>query len=73
MRDVILATDPAELEAMCYDIMLVVIGSGARPSEVVALQPHHIHLTSKIPHIEIAAEGREVNLAESGTSKSQGG
>ena len=41
---------------MCHDIMLVVIGSGARPSEVVALQPHHIHLKHNVPHIEIAAE-----------------
>ena len=63
VRDTILAADTADLEAMCYDIMLVVIGAGARPSEVVALQPHHIHLKSNIPHIEIAAEGREVKTA----------
>ncbi|UGY28174.1 tyrosine-type recombinase/integrase [Bradyrhizobium septentrionale] len=63
VRDVILATDPADLEAICHDIMLVVIGTGARPSEVVALQPHHIHLKHNIPHIEIAAEGREVKTA----------
>lgn len=63
VRDTILAADPADLEAMCYDIMLVVIGTGARPSEVAALQPHHIHLKSNIPHIEIAADGREVKTA----------
>jgi integrase len=60
VRDVILAADTAGLEAMCHDIMLVVIGTGARPSEVVALQPHHIHLTHNVPHIQITAEGREV-------------
>ncbi|MET4030119.1 MULTISPECIES: hypothetical protein [unclassified Bradyrhizobium] len=63
VRDVILATDPADLEPMCYDIMLVVIGTGARPSEVVALQPKHIHLQSNIPHVEITNDGREVKTA----------
>jgi integrase len=48
---------------MCYDIMLVLICTGARPSEVVALQPKHIHLQSNIPHIEITDHDREVKTA----------
>ncbi|MET4244596.1 hypothetical protein [Bradyrhizobium sp. RT10b] len=65
VRDVILAADPVELEAMCYDIMLVVIGTGARPSEVVALQPQHIHVGPKdnLPYIAITDDGREVKTA----------
>ncbi len=67
VRDVILKADHTSLDAVCYDIMLVAIGTGARPSEIVALQPSRIKLepdqrgsNSFIPHIQVRADGRKL-------------
>lgn len=67
VRDVILKADHSALEAVCYDIMLVAIGTGCRPSEIVALQPSRIKLeadqrgsNSFIPHVQIRPDGRKV-------------
>jgi integrase len=67
VRDVILKADHTTLDPVCYEIMLVAIGTGARPSEIVALQPSRIKLepdqlgsNSFIPHIQIRADGRKL-------------
>ncbi|WIY24239.1 site-specific integrase [Parasedimentitalea psychrophila] len=39
-------------------IFLVVVNTGARPSEIINLLPERIRLDANIPHIQIRAEGR---------------
>lgn len=41
-------------------ILLAMINTGCRPSELAALTANMIRLDHKVPHIEIAAEGRQV-------------
>ncbi|ETD85716.1 integrase [Rhodobacter capsulatus YW1] len=41
-------------------ILLVMINTGCRPSEIANLKPHHIRLSAEIPHIEIIGEGRQL-------------
>ena len=67
VRDVILKADHTALDADVYDIMLVAIGTGCRPSEIVALQPNRIKLVpdqrgsnSFVPHIQVRADGRKL-------------
>ncbi|SFN48845.1 Site-specific recombinase XerD [Thioclava dalianensis] len=52
------ALDGLNEEARC--IVLTMVNTGARPSEIAGLKPHHIHLSAKVPHIEIKAEGRQL-------------
>lgn len=61
IRDKLLA--PGALDGLNQEaraILLGMVNTGARPSEIANLQPHHIHLDTKVPHIEIRPEGREV-------------
>ncbi|WP_315792532.1 tyrosine-type recombinase/integrase [Bradyrhizobium sp. SZCCHNRI1002] len=48
-----------------FDAMLVMVETGARPSEIVALDATHIHLDANIPYISIREEGREVKTRSS--------
>ncbi len=50
----------AGLNLEARSILLVMVNTGARPSEIANLLPHHIHLDAPVPHIEIRPEGREV-------------
>ena len=48
-----------------FDAMLVMVETGARPSEIVALDKKHIHLAANIPYISVREEGREVKTKAS--------
>lgn len=48
----------ADLNDEARDVVYVVIETGARPSEIINLQPHQIVLGASIPHIRIVPEGR---------------
>lgn len=52
------ALDGLNIEAR--NILRVMINTGGRPSEVAALLPTHIHLSAKVPFIEILPDGRHV-------------
>jgi len=61
IRDKILgpgALDGLNKEARC--ILLSMINTGARPSELAALQPDQIKLDHVTPHISIEADGRQL-------------
>ena len=40
------------------DILLAMVNTGARPSEIIDLHSHHIQLNANIPHILIEPDGR---------------
>ncbi|MCT4333194.1 tyrosine-type recombinase/integrase [Paracoccus sp. YLB-12] len=44
-------------------VLLAMINTGARPSEIANLGPGHIFLDAGVPHISIAAEGRQLKSA----------
>jgi integrase len=46
-------------------VVHIMVNTGARPSEIVGLLPHHIRLDEAVPVIEIAAEGKKVKAASS--------
>ncbi|WP_234450807.1 tyrosine recombinase XerC [Paracoccus sp. MC1862] len=48
------------LNIKARNILRVMVNTGARPSEVAALLPAHIHLSAKVPFIEILPEGRHI-------------
>jgi integrase len=50
-------------EARC--ILLALINTGARPSEVAGLMPEHISLEGPVPFISIEPEGRKLKNAQS--------
>lgn len=50
-------------QARC--VVLTMVNTGARPSEITGLLPHLIDLEANIPHIKIRAEGRTVKTAYS--------
>ncbi|MCE5972453.1 tyrosine-type recombinase/integrase [Sinirhodobacter sp. WL0062] len=52
------ALDGLNLEARC--IVLAMVNTGARPSEIAGLKAHHIHLDGEVPYIEIRPEGRKL-------------
>jgi integrase len=59
IRDVVLAPGALDgLNAEARAILHVLIGTGARPSEIVALDRGHISLDHAVPHISIAPVGR---------------
>lgn len=47
------------LNAEARAVIHVMVNTGARPSEIVGLLPHHIRLDVNVPHIEIKAEGKK--------------
>jgi integrase len=46
------------LNPQARDILLAMVNTGARPSEIIGLLPGHIRLDAPIPHIMIRAAGR---------------
>lgn len=63
-----LALRPGTLDKLnpeCRAILLTVINTGCRPSEVIGLQRQHIHLSCNIPHIQIKPDGRELKTDQS--------
>lgn len=46
------------LDAASRLVFLMVVNTGARPSEIAGLLPHHVDLDNEIPKITIAPEGR---------------
>jgi hypothetical protein len=66
VRDVL--CNPGSFATMndeAFDVMMVMVETGARPSEIVALDTKQIHLASNVPYISIREEGREVKTAAS--------
>lgn len=66
VRDVI--CNPASFATMnsdAFDVTLVMVETGARPSEIVALDEHNIHLDAPVPYISVTEEGREVKTRAS--------
>jgi len=59
---------PGALDGMngeCKAILLTLINTGCRPSEVIGLRKEHIHLQHNNPHIQIKPEGRDLKTSES--------
>lgn len=66
IREVILkggALDAMNKEARC--ILLAMVNTGARPSEIAGLLPEHIRLADKVPHISIEPVGRQLKNQQS--------
>lgn len=47
------------------DIILMLINTGARPSEIAGLKPETIHVDAAVPHISIEPIGRQIKNATS--------
>lgn len=61
IRDKLLKPDAlAGLNSEARNILLTMVNTGARPSEIAALLPGHIHLDADVPHIAILPVGRHV-------------
>lgn len=59
---------PGALDNMNAEARAVVhamVNTGARPSEIVGLLPHHIKLDTNVPHIVITNEGKKTKTRES--------
>lgn len=66
IRDKLLA--PGALDGLNVEaraILLIMVNTGCRPSEIAALSGSRIRLSDPIPHIAIAAEGREIKTKHS--------
>lgn len=66
IREIILkqgVLDGLNIEARC--IMLAMINTGARPSEIAGLLPEHIRLDGKVPYISIEPVGRQLKNHQS--------
>lgn len=46
-------------------VVYVMADTGMRPSEIVNLLPHHIHLDAPVPYVSIRAEGRRLKTKPS--------
>jgi integrase len=69
INDKILAKNQLDgLNEQARDILLIMINTGARPSEIIDLHPHHICLDDNIPHIVIKPEGRSLKTKYSNRS-----
>lgn len=51
------------LNAQAQDVLLAMVNTGARPSEIIGLLPQHIRLDDPIPHIVIRPIGRVLKNA----------
>ena len=59
---------PGALDGMNAEATAVIhamVNTGARPSEIVGLLPHHISLDTKVPHIFITNEGKKTKTKTS--------
>ena len=66
IRSIILDSDKLSgMNEEARDVLLVMLNTGARPSEIINLLPRHILLDADVPHISIREEGREVKNAPS--------
>lgn len=54
-----------DLNAEARDVLLIMQGTGCRPSEIIGLLPEDIHLDSNIPHFEITKRGKAVKTKAS--------
>lgn len=66
IREVILkdgTLDGLNKEARC--ILLAMVNTGARPSEIAGLMPDHIRLEDDVPHISIEPVGRQLKNQQS--------
>ncbi|MER8371119.1 tyrosine-type recombinase/integrase [Mesorhizobium sp. M1406] len=60
IKDKLLAKGALDkLNAEARAVVHAIVNTGARPSEIVGLLPHHIRLDHDVPHIEIKAEGKQ--------------
>lgn len=61
IRSIVLNEEKMErLNQEARDVLLVMVNTGARPSELIGLLPRHIHLDAPVPYISIQEDGREV-------------
>lgn len=66
IKDKLLAPGALDsLNAEARAVIHVMVNTGARPSEIVGLLPHHIKLDANVPHIVIAAEGKKTKTRQS--------
>jgi integrase len=66
IRDKLLA--PRALDGLNEEaraILIVMINTGARPSEIAALNEAYIHLQTNVPHIQIEPDGRHIKAERS--------
>lgn len=54
-----------DLNAEARDVLIVMQGTGCRPSEIVGLHAEDIHLAHNIPHFEITKRGKAVKTKAS--------
>lgn len=67
IRDKILAPDAlGGLNDEARNILIIMINTGARPSEIAGLMTHHLDLQSNLPVMRIRAEGRQLKNKNSG-------
>jgi integrase len=60
IKDKLLAPDAmAGMNEEARDVVLAMINTGMRPSEIVGLLPQHIHLDGPVPYVDIRAEGKK--------------
>ena len=55
----------ATMNPQARDILLTVVNTGCRPSEICGLEERHIHLEHNIPHFDLVEEGRELKTEAS--------
>ena len=61
IKDKLLAPGALDrLNAEAAGILMAMVNTGARPSELAALTPECIHLNAKVPHISIEPIGRQL-------------
>jgi integrase len=66
IRSIILDADRMSgLDQQARDVLLVMLNTGARPSELIGLLPRHIHLEADVPHVSIREEARELKTGAS--------
>lgn len=59
---------PGALDSLNEDarlVLYVIADTGMRPTEVVNLQPHTIHLDAPIPYVKVQADGRRLKTKDS--------
>lgn len=54
-----------KLNAEARAVLHAMVNTGARPSEIVGLLPHHINLDANVPHIIITNEGKRTKTSTS--------
>lgn len=64
-ENLICAAPLAGLNSQARDILLIMVNTGCRPSEIAGLMPDRIRLADNIPHIQIRADGRQLKTPAS--------